>query len=155
MEMPKPQAEHERLRALVGTWTGEETLYPSPWVNETRTATGRFASRLGVDGFYLITDYVEERDGKTVYDGHGVFGWDPGQKRYTMHWFDSMGGSAYSLPALGNWDGDALTFDQKTPWGQSRFVYTFQGDGRYHFKIEMSRDGLAWSKMMEGNYTRR
>ena len=155
MEMPHPQVEHLKLRALEGTWTGEETLHPSPWVQETRKAEGRFTSRLDVDGFYLITDYAEEREGKVVYRGHGVFGWDGKQRRYTMHWFDSMGGDAYSLPALGTWEGDTLAFEQKTPWGHSRYVYSFEGDGRYAFRIETSRDGQTWSRMMEGSYARR
>jgi len=31
MQMPPPTAEHNRLKALAGSWTAEETLHPSPW----------------------------------------------------------------------------------------------------------------------------
>ncbi len=47
--------------------------------------------RREVDGFFLVQDYVEEKDGRIVYRGHGVFGFDPDAKAYTWYWVDSMG----------------------------------------------------------------
>ncbi len=153
MEMPQPNENHRRLRALVGDWTGEETLHPSPWDPSGGSATSRVTSRLDLEGFFLITDYVEERGGEVTYRGHGVFGWDPAGNCYTMHWFDSMGSGA-PAPARGRWDGNRLVFEQATPTGHSRYVYLFEAEGRYTFRIENSRDGREWKPIMEGRYTR-
>ena len=64
---------------------------------------------MGLDGFFLISDYTETRGGRVSYRGHGVYGWDPQDQCYTMHWFDGMG----SIPkawAKGKWEGNVLMF---------------------------------------------
>jgi hypothetical protein len=43
---------------------------------------------------------------------------------------------------------------QAFPEGQSRYTYRFQGDGRYHFRIEGMRGGKPWETFMEGSYRR-
>ena len=88
--MPKPQAEHEKLEQLVGSWEGEENLSPSPW-GPGGKAIGRYTMRRDVDGFFLIQDYVEEKDGRIVFRGHGVIGFDTHSREYTWYWVDSMG----------------------------------------------------------------
>lgn len=54
MEMPKPTTAHHQLAALVGTWVGEEKMYPSPWDPAGGTATGRFQNRLALDGLAVV-----------------------------------------------------------------------------------------------------
>ena len=152
MQVPKPTPEHRRLEALAGEWTGEETLHPSPWEPESRTATGRFSNRVGVDGMFLINDYEEESDGQIVFRGHGVYGWDPARARYTMLWFDSMGASPREN--LGVWEGDTLTFTGHGEQGSARYIYTVHDPDRFAFRIEASRDGVSWTPIMEGDYTR-
>ena len=68
MEMPKPTEEHRRLHAFLGEWEGEEKLSPSPW-GPGGTARGRSTCRLDLDGFFVIQDYVEEKDGRVSYRG--------------------------------------------------------------------------------------
>ncbi len=153
MEMSKPKEEHRKLHQLAGTWKSEETMYPSPWDPKGGTATGKTVSRMDLDGFFLISEYVQERCGQVSYRGHGVFGWSDKEKAYTMHWFDSMG-SDCATPARGEWSGNTLTFLQKTPMGHARYVYTLEGEGRYRFALEQSQDGKSWSKFMEGKYAR-
>ena len=87
MTMPKVTEQHKKLAALAGKWEGEEKIYPSPWDPKGGSAVGRLEARMDLDGFFLITDYVEERGGQVHYRGHGVYGWDAGAGRYTMHWF--------------------------------------------------------------------
>src|SRR6059036_860769 len=154
MEMPTVQEQHRKLQTLVGTWTGEEKLSPSPWDPKGGAATSRTETRSDLDGFFFTTDYVQERGGKVSYRGHGVFGWDPSEKCYTMHWFDSMG-SPCNTPARGRWEGDKLTFEHRTPMGHARYIYTFEKDGRYGFRIDNSQDGKQWSNFMDGRYTRK
>jgi hypothetical protein len=154
MEMPKLLDEHRRLKALAGNWAGEEKIYPSPWDPKGGTATSRFQARADLDGFFLIADYVQERGGQAGYRGHGVYGYDPQQKRYTMHWFDSMG-SATTAPVLGTWEGSRLTFEGSHPMGHSRYIYVFEGENRYAFTIENSQDGRSWTTFIEGRFTRK
>lgn len=152
MQMPKPTDQHRKLEAFVGQWRGDETLHPSPWMPEERKAIGRFSARMGVDGMFLVTDYEEERDGEVFFRGHGVYGWDAGEERYTMYWFDSMGASPRRT--LGVWEGDTLTFENEGPDGRARYVYEFGGPDSYSFRILASKDGAEWSTFMEGTYRR-
>lgn len=154
MDMPKPLDEHKKLAALAGSWSGEETLFPSPWDPKGGKGTGRIEARLACDGFFLVTDYVEERGGQAVYRGHGVYGWDPGEKCYTMYWVDSIG-SPSSVCKQGRWNGNTLVFEQMSPMGRHRYTYTFEGEGRYTFLIENSQDGKQWAPFMEGKYRRK
>jgi Protein of unknown function (DUF1579) len=152
MQMPQPSAAHAKLAAFVGEWVGEEILHPSPWAPEKHSAIGRSSNRMGVDGFFLINDYIEERDGEVVFRGHGVYGYDPKRQRYTMHWFDSMGMPPNEM--LGSWEGNTLTFQNRGEMGHSRYVYVLEGDDRYQFRIESSTDGQSWTPLMEGHYRR-
>ncbi len=152
MEMPKPTEAHRKLEALVGEWAGDEILFPSPWAPEERRATGRTTARMGIDGFFLLTDYTESRDGEVMFRGHGVYGFDVRRQRYTMHWFDSMG-----MPpneTLGTWEGDTLTFTNQSEMGHARYSHAMPDADHYVFRIETSRDGATWQPMMEGRYTR-
>jgi hypothetical protein len=152
--MPRPTEEHRKLARLAGRWVGEETLSPSPW-GPGGAATGRFDMRVDVDGFFVIQDYVEEKDGRTSYRGHGIFGWDAEQKCYAWYWVDSIG-MVPPAPARGQWEGDTLTFEH-APVGDQRGRYTtrFVSADEITFSIENSRDGgKTWQQFMEGRYRR-
>ncbi|MHC5012027.1 MAG: DUF1579 family protein [Planctomycetota bacterium] len=155
MDMPQITDAHRRLEALAGSWAGEETLEPSPWAPEGSNLYGRLDARIDLDGFFLITNYVGEKPetGEVVYRGHGVYGWDQKKQRYTMNWYDSMGGE-YETPTLGTWEGDTLRFVQQGPKGQSRFTYVMQGADAYRFSIENSTDGERWQLFMAAVYRR-
>ncbi len=153
MQMPTPTEEHRKLHRLAGSWTGEETLQPSPW-GPGGPAVGRIAAQVALDGLFVVSDYVEEKDGKVVFRGHSVFGWDPSSKSVTWYWFDTMGANPPS-PARGTWDGDTLALAVTTPGAEGRYTYRFHGSDRYEFKIESSFDGgKTWVKFMEGTYRR-
>jgi hypothetical protein len=93
MEMPGPSAEHLRLEEMAGEWEGEEKLYPSPW----GATIGRMNSRIGLNGFALLSDYSQQRDGVIIFTGHGVFTFNPKDALYTLIWFDFHGITAGSL----------------------------------------------------------
>jgi hypothetical protein len=152
MEMPKPTDAHRKLEMLVGRWLGEERLFPSPWDPKGGTAIGRIDNRLALDGFIVVQDYEQERDGKINFRGHGVFSWDATQKCYVIHWFDSMG-----MPPnifRGNFENNTLTMTSEDQQGHSRVVFAFTENNKYSFSMEMSQDGKQWQTLMEGNYTR-
>ena len=153
MGMPKPDEHHEKLKALVGEWTGEETLHPIPWQPDKVAVTSRVSSRLDLDGFFLFTDHEQTRDGRVSYRGHGIFGWDPRKQRYTMHWFDVMGVDP-GPPAMGTWEGNKLCLQHQHHMGHSRYTYKFEGDGPYTFTLETSQDGQDWPLFLTGTYRR-
>ncbi len=154
MEMPRPGDAHRKLEALVGTWEGDETLFPSPWDSKGGKAKASFTAGLELDGFFVIGDYAEERDGKIMYRGHGVFGWDDRERSYIMYWFDSMGGGNV-VPARGTWTGDTLTFQHQTAMGHTRYSYQFTDVDHYVMRLDQSKDGRSWQPFVEGKYKRR
>jgi hypothetical protein len=152
MDMPRPTEAHRKLERIVGRWIGEERLHPSPWDAAGGTALGRVDNRLALDGFVVVQEYEQERNGAITFRGHGVVSWDATQQCYVMHWFDSMG-----MPPnvfRGSFDGGVLLLTGKDQQGQSRVTFDFSRDGEYTFRMEVSPDGSQWLTFMEGAYTR-
>ena len=151
MEMPKPTDAHRRLDKLAGQWSGEEKIYPSPFDPQGGTAIARLENRLALDGFAVVQDYEQERNGKINFRGHSVFRYDAMQQCYEIHWFDSMG----FAPSVfrGNFDGDTLALVSQSPQGHNRAVYDFSKKGQYAFHMEVSPDGKQWFPFMDGQYS--
>lgn len=152
MEMPKLTEQHRKLERLVGTWMGEETIHPMPW-DKGGKATSRWSAHLDLDGFWLISDYQQTRNGQPSYRGHGVFGFDPDRKQYSMYWFDTMT-TGTTEPMFGTWEGDVLTFQSKSPQGWNRQTFRFTAEGSYRFTIENSQDGKRWTPFIEATFRR-
>jgi hypothetical protein len=153
MEMPKPTAAHKKLEKLVGTWVGEEKMHPSPWAPKGGIATGHIENRSALDGFVVIQDYVQERDGQVTFRGHGVFTWDAPRESYVLTWWDSMGMPPNEF--RGTFEGDSFILTAQNPMGSNRTTFDFSGEGTYSFKMEISQDGEKWMTFMEGSYTRK
>ena len=138
---------------LAGKWVGEDTIVPGPWAPKGAKAIGRVTARTALGGFHLIVDWTQERDGRLTFEGHGVLGWDPRGKCYTLHWFDCMG-VEHGAPLLGTWDGDTLTLTHETThMGYSRQIYVI-GEGEFRIKLETSEEAKKWSRFIEGIYQR-
>jgi hypothetical protein len=153
MQMPVVTDEHKRLHALAGSWVGEETMAASPW-GAGGAAAGRYSGRVECDGFFVSQDYTQEREGQTTFRGHGLFGYDPAEKRYAWYWVDSMG-SVPRQPSWGTWNGNTLQFTSESPHGNGRYTYEFEGADRYRFTLENSFDGgKTWQTFMTGVYRR-
>src|SRR6185437_8284805 len=69
---PAPLEEHRKLAVFAGRWSGEETVYPSRWTSGG-PATSSVSARIALNGFYLIQDSVQKRDGQESFATHGVF----------------------------------------------------------------------------------
>src|SRR5690242_19605983 len=72
---PMPLAEHRKLAVFAGEWAGEEMVNPSRWT-EGGAATSRVVARIDLNGFYLIQDARQSRDGKETFATHAVFTYD-------------------------------------------------------------------------------
>lgn len=155
MQMPGPAAEIQKLTQLfAGTWTGEEKLHPSEWDPKGGPAFGTWHVHASLDGHFLLVDYLEERDGKLVYRGHGVNGWDAKQGCFLEYWFDNLGFPP-GKPNRATLEGDVYRYESDDgERGRSRFTYRFEA-GTLAFSIERSRDGVDWKPMHEGRYQRR
>jgi len=153
MDTPRPTEHHRKYQAFVGTWTGDETLHPMPWEPQKVKVTSKTVNRLDLDGFYLLIDHAQTRDGQISYRGHGVYGYDTAGQKYTMRWFDVMGCDP-GAPAVGTWEGDTLRFQHSHVRGHSRYTYTFGKKDQYTLLIEMLPDGKNRTPFLEGTYTR-
>lgn len=153
MDMPKPSDKHSRLDALVGEWAGEEKLHPAPWDPAGGTASARIVNRPILDGFGVVQEYQQERDGTVTFKGHGVFWYDNQNQEYVMTWWDSMGGSGTHY--RGQFDGDRLVLGAPMPQGgHSRAVFDVGTPGEYAFLMEVSPNGEDWVPAMEGTYAK-
>jgi hypothetical protein len=153
MQMPTVSKEMLRLTELFqGTWRGDETLYPSEWDPNGGPATGLWTVRAGVDGFCLLVDYEESRDGKVNYRGHGVHAWDVRDACFYVYWFDNIGMMPKAAQKA-TFEGDTYSYGEVSPFGHTRMTYRWK-DGKLSFTIERSKDGTTWAPMHEGTYRR-
>ncbi|UPJ58569.1 DUF1579 family protein [Bradyrhizobium sp. 192] len=147
-----PLAEHARLAAFAGEWNGEEMVFPSRWT-EGGPATSRTVARMDLNGFYLIQDSVQMRDGKQVFATHGIFTFDRDDRTYKLFWYDSLGYTPPS-PASGGWVGKTLTLVRGSLRGNARHVYEIIDDNSYSLKIQFSPDAEGWADVLTGVYRR-
>jgi hypothetical protein len=152
MDMPKPSAGHKRLELLAGTWEGKETMYPSQWDPKGGVAVGRNKSHMALDGFALINDYEQERDGVITFSGHGIYTFDPKKEQYSLYWLDSMGSPLEVF--LGGFAGDVLTLGHGAPPFHVRLTWDMTQSGLMASKMEMSEDGTTWKKLFDAEYRR-
>jgi hypothetical protein len=152
MEMPKPTEAHRKMALLAGCWSGQERLHPSPWDPKGGLATGRSENSLGLGDFALLHDYIQERDGVVSFTGHGVLTYDPKERVYSMHWWDSMGCGVNVFK--GSFEGKTLNMTHRGPQGHNRVVWEFPTEKTYRFRMEVSPDGNQWHLFMEGEYAK-
>ena len=152
MDMPRPTAAHEQLSRFVGHWNGTETIHPTPFDPKGGTALGRVHNRRVLDGFAVVQDYEQERNGKVNFSGHGVLRFEPAKGKVEMHWFDSLG----QPPGVfeGTWNGDVLTVVHTGQQGHVRATWDFAVTGQYAYSMEVSGDGATWMRFMNAVYTK-
>ena len=147
-----PLPEHARLAAFAGEWDGEEVVFPSRWT-AGGPATSRTVARMDLNGFYLIQDSVQMRDGKQIFATHGIFTYDRDDRTYKLFWYDSLGYTPPS-PASGGWVGKTLTLVRGSLRGNARHVYEIIDDDSYSLKIQFSPDAEGWADVLTGVYRR-
>jgi hypothetical protein len=149
---PSPLPEHKRLAVFSGEWNGEETVYPSRW-QAGGQATSRVSARIALNGFYLIQDSVQIREGKENFETHGLFTYDREDRTYKLFWHDSLGYYPPS-PASGGWAGKSLVLVRGSLRGNARHLYEIVDDNTYTMKIQFSPDAEGWADVLTGVYRR-
>jgi len=149
---PSPLPEHKKLAVFAGEWNGEETVYPSRW-HVGGPATSRVSARIALNGFYLIQDSIQMRDGKEAFATHGVFTYDREDRTYKLFWHDSLGYYPPS-PASGGWAAKSLVLVRGSLRGNARHVYEIVDDNTYNMKIQFSPDSEGWNDVLTGVYRR-
>ncbi|BBO01848.1 MULTISPECIES: DUF1579 family protein [Bradyrhizobium] len=147
-----PLPEHARLAAFAGEWDGEEVVFPSRWT-AGGLATSHVVARMDLNGFYLIQDSVQKRDGQQIFATHGIFTYDRDDRTYKLFWYDSLGYTPPS-PASGGWVGKTLTLVRGSLRGNARHVYEIINEDSYSLKIQFSPDAEGWADVLTGVYRR-
>jgi hypothetical protein len=108
---------------------------------------------MDLNGFYLIQDTVQTRDGNETFATHGVFTYDRDDRTYKLFWHDSLG--YYSpAPASGGWAAKSLILVRGSLRGNARHVYEVVDDNNYTMKIQFSPDAEGWADVLTGTYRR-
>lgn len=149
---PQPSDDHRRLAAFAGEWAGEEMIYPSPFF-EPGPAVSHVVARVDLNGFCVIQDYRQMRQGQQIFAGHGVFTFDRDDRLFKLFWHDSLGYSA-TAPASGHWKDGTLTLLRGSLRGAARHIFTFADDDTYTLKIQFSPDAEGWADLLSGVYRR-
>jgi hypothetical protein len=150
MEMPKPSEAHRRFETMAGDWLGDEIMHPSPFDPAGGVAIGHTISEVGLDGFALIGEYQQERDGVVTFRGHSVWTYDGKDQCYVMYWWDSMGSPVNVFK--GNYSGDILTMNCSDQSGHWRLTYDYSTPGTLKSIMQMSQDGQNFNPLFEGTY---
>ncbi len=149
--MPKPNAHHDRLKSFCGSWSGDVTVPPNPQMPDGMTAKSRVETTRELGGWFVLMNYEQTQPDGNVYTARGVIGYDDERGQYTFHWFDSEGWNP-ATPALGQWDGDRIIFEQASSMGSNRMVFDFSPDEGYEFSMDISEDGQHWARLMDESF---
>lgn len=157
-QMPGPTAEHERLKADVGTWDAKMKLYPASGEEPTVTDATE-TIELGPGGLWILSKFECEMMGMP-FVGHGVNGYDPVKKKYVGTWVDSM--NPYMMIVEGEYDPATKTTtsfaEGRDPMSGATIRYkqisrTIDENTRT-FEMLQPGEGGEYVKMMEIEYTR-
>jgi hypothetical protein len=113
MPRAKPQAEHEWLKQLEGTWDWTGKFFMAGPDKPPMESKGVQVDKLTVGGFWLVIDSQEE--GGMKFHGHGMVGYDPVKKKYVSAWVDSIGPVLGTAEGSVGADGKSLTMTSSFP----------------------------------------
>ena len=149
---PSPLPEHQKLAVFAGEWAGDEMVNRSRWT-DGGPATSHVVARIDLNGFYLIQDTRQSRDGKEIFATHGLFTYDRDDRTYKLFWYDSLGYTP-PAPASGGWVGNTLTLVRGSLRGNARHLYEIIDDDSYSMKFQFSPDAEGWADVLTGIYRR-
>ena len=152
-QMPQPAPELKKLDYMVGTWSWEGDLKPSPF-GPGGKITGTDHMEWMQGGFFLVLHSKMKGawgDGSSL----AVMGYDPDEKVYTYQEFNSRGEHELSK---GTVDGDTWSWNSDENVGgkkmKGRYSMKILSPTTYSFKFELSPDGTDWNTVMDGKSTK-
>jgi len=98
---------------------------------------------------FVVSDYEQTGLSPTLYTARALYEGNPKREKFTFCWFDSDGWDP-GAPALGDWKGDTLQFEENTSMGPTRFM----NKDSYALKTENSSDGKNWNLLFEESFRR-
>ena len=97
---PKPAAEHEQLARFVGNWTCDVASWG-------QTSRGTEKVRALPGGFWVVGESTGSMAG-SPFEGIGLYGYDPAEKKYVSVWVDSQSPSL--MVTKGDYDESTDSF---------------------------------------------
>lgn len=148
MKRPEPGPERARLSFLVGNFTTETRILPSPMMKKGATGTGTSVISWGLDSMFLTVDEQSINPILGNYKGHGMLGYDPQEKQYVLSMFNNFGDHPQYR---GSFVGDILvlttkvampgrSFDQRLEW--------FRDGSLVHLRI-LNDIGQGWRPVID------
>ncbi len=123
-QKPSPGSERAKLAFLVGTFTTETRVAPSPMAPNGGVGKGTTVMTWGLDSMFVVIDEQSVNQVFGSYKGYGLLGFDRRDGKYFLSMFNNFGDDPQYR---GNFNGDTLTlmtkvefpggsFDQKLLW---------------------------------------
>jgi hypothetical protein len=115
------------------------------------TYKASFKLARSLNEFWVTLDYEQRKskDHPLPVKAHGLYGWDPGAKKYVAYGFDSFGGVSVVQGGFegGTWSatGDQFMEGRRIPW---RETMTKKGDREVVVKGEWKTGG-DWETLFE------
>jgi hypothetical protein len=106
-EPPKPGKEHEKLKAMEGTWDCAMKMMGAD-------SKGSMTYKMAIGGLWLESNFTGDLGGMK-FEGKGLDSYDAGKKKYVGYWFDSFSTGAMIME--GNYDesGKVMTMTGEGP----------------------------------------
>lgn len=154
MEAPKPAPELQKLDYFAGTWFAEGEVKPGP-VGPGGKFTG--TNRVEwMDGAFFLVTHSEFRGAMGKGKETAYMGYDSNEKMYTYDSFNTLGEADH---AKGTLHGNTWTWLSETRMDpqtlKGRLTIQMLSATAYHFKFEMSPDGITWNAVLEGKDTKK
>ena len=160
MKVAAPGENHERLKALAGSWKTTVKSWEGP--GDPQVSEGTCESMLMMDGRY-IKEECSGNMGGMPFSGMGVTGYDNQKKKFVGTWIDNMGTGI--MTSEGTWDAakKTMTFHSKMPdmmdMASGKMVpirmTTKIVDNNTHVFTMFENRGGKETKSMEITYTRK
>ncbi|HEY7401944.1 MAG TPA: DUF1579 family protein [Candidatus Angelobacter sp.] len=151
---PKPAPELAKLNYFLGDWKVEGDAKPSP-MGPGGKFTGTSRNEWMPGKFFIVLHTTGDMAAMGKVIGHAYLGYDPEEKTYTYHEFNSVG---EAVSAKGNVQGDTWTWTNEEKMQgkvmKGRFTEKVTSPTSYDFKFEASMDGGPFQTLMEGKATR-
>lgn len=157
-EFPKPGPRQKLLAKMAGDWSSSVKFYP-PGADEPVASKGEYKAEMSLGGYFLITTY-KGAFGGDEFQGHGMTGYDPFEKKYTGAWADSMGPFIYQTEGQFDEAGRVYTETMEGPGPDGKpmkfhSVTRFEDENHMHYTLYLVGEKGERRKMMEIAHTRK